>query len=70
MGHHQRPTFIKTDKNTAEGFLNSTTRKKASKGFDVKFHWMIDRIQHTQFGVYWEKGICNLVDYFDQTPFA
>ena len=36
--HLQGPTPIKTDNNTAEGFLNGTMRKKRSKGFDIKFH--------------------------------
>ena len=64
MGHPQGPTPIKTDNNTAEGFLNGTMRKKTSKGLDMKFHWMIDRIQQKKCWVYWERGIYNLVDYF------
>ena len=31
MGHPQGPISIKTDKNTAEGLLNGTMRKKVSK---------------------------------------
>ena len=45
MGHHQGHTPIKTDNDTAELFINGTMQKKRSKGFDIKFYWMIDRIQ-------------------------
>ena len=49
MGHPQGPTPIKIDNNMAEGLFNGTMHKKVSKGFDMKFHWMIDRIQQKHF---------------------
>ena len=64
MGHLQGPIPLKTDNLTAEGFLNKKIRQKRSKSFDMRFHWMIDRIQQGQFWVYWDKGINNWADYF------
>ena len=64
MGHAQEPTSIKTDNSTAEGFFNKTIKPKRSKAFDMKFHWMKDRIQQNQFHLYWEKGSNNWADYF------
>ena len=64
MGHLQGPIPLKTDNLTAEGFLNKKIRQKRSKSFEMRFHWMIDRIQQGQFWVYWDKGINNWADYF------
>ena len=44
MGHPQGSLPMKTDNNTAEYFLNEKIKKKRSKVFDMKFHWMIDQI--------------------------
>jgi hypothetical protein len=64
LGHPQPPTPIKTDNTTAHGILTRTVRQKLSKAFDMRFHWMRDRIDQKQFHLYWEKGILNLADYF------
>ena len=44
IGHVQGPILLKTDNATAEGFLNRSIRQKRSKSFDMRFHWIIDRI--------------------------
>ena len=67
MGHLQYPTPLNIDNNTAEGFVNNTIRKKQSKAFDVRFHWMIDYIKKKW--VYWEKGDNNMADYFTKQYF-
>ena len=41
----QDPTPLKIDNNTAEGFVNNTICKKRSKIFDMRFRWMIYRIE-------------------------
>ena len=45
MGQPQGPTPLKKDNNTAESFFNNKICKKRSKSFDMRFHWMIDRIK-------------------------
>jgi hypothetical protein len=64
LGHPQPPTPIKTDNTTAHGILTKSLRPKLSKAFDMRFHWMKDRIQQQQFHLYWEKGTQNMADYF------
>ena len=64
LGHPQPPTPIKTDNSTACGILNASMRKKRSKAFDMKIHFMIDRIQQKEFQLYWDRGKNNLGDYF------
>ena len=64
MGHPQGPTPLKTDKSTADGFFTKKIKLKRAKAFDMKIHWMVDRISKKQFLVYWDKGINNWVDYF------
>jgi hypothetical protein len=64
LGHLQPPTGIKTDNTTAHGILTKSLRPKLSKAFDMRFHWMKDRIQQKQFHLYWEKGALNMADYF------
>ena len=60
--HPQGPTPIKMENNIADGFLNKKIKQKRSKAFDLKFHWMIDRIDQGQFWVYLQRGIDNLAD--------
>jgi hypothetical protein len=55
LGHPQPPTPIKTDNTTAHGILTKSLRPKLSKAFEMRFHWMKDRIQQKQFHLYWEK---------------
>jgi hypothetical protein len=65
-GHPQPPTPIKTDNTTVHGILAKSLRPKISKAFDMRFHWMKDRIQQKQFHLYWEKGALNMADYFSK----
>ena len=44
MDHAHGPTPIKIDNSTADGFFDKTIKLKRSKAFDMKFHWMKDRI--------------------------
>ena len=64
MGYTQGPTYFKTDNDTAKGFLNSTIRKKKSKAWDMKYHWMKQKIIDKIFSVYWDRGVNNNGDYF------
>ena len=66
LGHPQpaRGTPIYNDNSTATAILNSEMRQKLSKAFDMRFYWVKDRIQQSQFQLIWRKGITNMADYF------
>ena len=64
MGHPQPPTLMNTDSATSHSILAGNMRRKRSKAFDMRFHWMRCRIKQNQFRLYWQKGTENLADYF------
>ena len=64
LGHPQPKTPLKTDNSTAEGFANKSMRQKRSKSWDMRFHWIRDRVAQEQFKIFWDKGVNNLADYF------
>ena len=68
LGHPQPPqgTPAFTDNNTSHGILTSTMRPKLSKAFDMRYHWIKDRIQQKQFQLIWRKGKINMADYFSK----
>ena len=55
---------IKTNNSTAYGIMNKTIKRKRSKSFDMKFWWLVDRVEQGHFIVYWAPGILSLADYF------
>jgi hypothetical protein len=68
MGHPQPSagTPIETDNSTAHGILHAQVRMKKSKAFDMRFHWLKDRISQKQFNLYWAPGKSNSADYFSK----
>ena len=64
LGHQQPPTPLKTDNSTALGFVRNNIHQKRSKSWDMRYHWLRDRMTRNQFNVYWEKGTNNNADYF------
>ena len=66
MGHPQDPNgvLITTDNSTAHGILTSTMRAKPSEAYDMRYHWIKDRVLKKKFQLRWDKGINNLADYF------
>ena len=64
LGHHQPPTPLKTDNSTALGFVHNNIHQKRSKSWDMRFHWLRDRMTRNQINVCWEKGVNNDADYF------
>ena len=66
MGHPQPPNGnpLETDNTTAHDILHAKVRMKRSKAFDMRYHWLKDRIAQTQFNLYWAKGRNNQADYF------
>ena len=37
---------------------------KRSKAFDIRYHWLKDRIAQKQFQLYWAPGKLNKADYY------
>ena len=68
MGHKQPHTGtpIETDNSTAHGILHATVRMKRSKAFDMRYHWLQDRVAQGQFNLYWAPGKQNDADYFSK----
>jgi hypothetical protein len=68
MGHKQPATVtpLETDNSTAIGILRAQVRMKRSKAFDMRYHWLKDRIQQKQFNLYWAPGKNNSADYFSK----
>jgi hypothetical protein len=66
MGHRQPTTGtpLETDNSTAHDFLKAQVRMKRSKAFDMRYHWLKDRIARSQFNLYWAPGKHNRADYF------
>jgi hypothetical protein len=66
MGHPQPPTGtpLETDNSTAHDILTATVRMKRSKAFDMRYHWLKDRIAQKQFQLYWAPGKLNKADYY------
>ena len=52
------------DNSTATSILTSSLRQKFSKAFNMRFHWLRDRIQQQQFQIFWRKGSVNMANYF------
>ena len=47
LGHPQPPTPIKTDNSTALGFVKNLVHQKRSKSWDMRFHWLREKILKT-----------------------
>ena len=66
LGHPQptNGTPLFNDNSTATGILTASIRPKLSKAFDMRFHWLNDRVNNKQFQIIWRKGKLNMADYF------
>ena len=64
LGHKQKAVPMKTDNSTANGIMNKLIKRKRSNAFDMRFHWLIDRVEQGQFNIYWAPGSISLADYF------
>ena len=63
MGHPQPATRIKTDNNTADGFVNGTRKQNKTKAVEMRFDWLKCRSAQLQFDIYWAPGQENFVDF-------
>jgi hypothetical protein len=68
MGHPQPSsgTPLETVNSTAHGILHAQVRMKKSKAFDMRYHWLKDRISQKHFNLYWSPGQTNSADYFSK----
>jgi hypothetical protein len=65
MGYPQPASQMQTDNKCADGIIaHDTVKSKRSKAFDMRYHWVRDRVRQGQFDVYWREGGHNLADYF------
>jgi hypothetical protein len=64
MGYPQTASPMQTDNKCADGIVHDTVKSKRSKAFDMRYHWVRDRVRQEQFDVYWREGGHNLADYF------
>lgn len=64
MGHRQPPMPVKTDNATAVGITNNTMKQRKLQAMDMRFYWLCNRVNQSQFIIYWRPGSKNLADYF------
>ena len=63
LGHDQMATPVKTDNATAASFVTDMIKKKRSKLWDVRYHWLSEQQSLKTFFIYWQEGLKNLADY-------
>ena len=63
IGNKQDPVPLKTDKSTTKGIMNKTIKQKISKVMDMRFYWLVNKVEQGQFKVYWAPGSINFADY-------
>jgi hypothetical protein len=64
IGHYQPPTPIQTDNTTAEAVVNKIIQPKRTKAMDMRFHWLRNQEEHSQFRIFWRPGGTNLANYW------
>jgi hypothetical protein len=66
MGHPQPSTGtpLVTDNSTSHGILKNLIKPKKSKTWDMRYHWIEDRIKQGQIDLIWKAGKLNWADYF------
>jgi hypothetical protein len=62
LKYPQGATAIVSDNSCAVGIANDNVKQKRSKAFDMRFHWIRDRVRQGHFQVRWEPGLTNLAD--------
>ena len=64
--HPQPPngTPMVTDNSTSKDLLTNLIKPKKSKTWDMRYHWLEDRIKCKQLHLIWKPGKCNRADYY------
>ena len=67
LGHPQVAPPIKTDNQTASGFVHNNIHLRKSKTWDMQYYWLKDKETSKDINIYWKKGKDehdpNLADY-------
>jgi hypothetical protein len=66
-GYPQPPTLLRVDNTVALGLANGSINAKRSKSMDMRFFWLVDRVQQRQFCVAPIAGKYNFSDHFTKT---
>ena len=66
IGHPQPPngTPLKTDNKTSCDLISNLIKPRKSKTWDMRHHWLEDRIKQKQIFLHWKPGSNNWADYF------
>ena len=64
LGHAQPPTPIHCDNATAVAIANDTVKKQRSRAMEMRYFWVVDKVQDNTYRVIWKPGQENLADYF------
>ncbi len=64
LGYSQPTTTLISDNKCATGLVNRQIRAKDSKAFDMRWHWIQDRVAQKHFNITWQPGTANLADAF------
>lgn len=51
LGHRRASAEVKTYNGTAIAFSNNELKAKRAKSWDMRLHWLRDRIQQQRFGI-------------------
>ena len=66
IGHIQPPygTSVRIENITTDEIINRTVKPNKYKSMDIRFWWLLDRLQQNQLRIFWAPGNVNLEDYF------
>jgi hypothetical protein len=64
LGYPQPPTLLRMDNTVALGLASGQMNAKRSKSMDMRFFWLVDRVEQRQFCVAHIPGIWNIADHF------
>jgi hypothetical protein len=64
LGYPQPPTLLRMDNTVALGIASGQMNAKRSKSMDMRFFWLVDRVEQGHFIVDHIPGIWNIADHF------
>ena len=64
MRRPQPPTECTVDNSTVDGMANNSVKLNKSRAWEMRFKWVIDKVNEKLFTVKWRPGKQNLADYF------
>ena len=60
-------TLLTTDNQCAEGIANKSTKLKRSRAFDMRYHWLRDRVAQGDYTVKYQTKEQSMADFFTKT---